>query len=59
MFVQTYVANILLAVNPYAEVSDLYSTQTIKQYNGKSLGVLPPHIFAIGRQWIAMEISNM
>ena len=45
---QTYVANILLAVNPYEEVADLYSREAIKRYNGKSLGVLPPHLFAIG-----------
>ncbi len=45
---QTYVANILLAVNPYNEVKGLYSTQTIRNYNGKSIGVLPPHVFAIG-----------
>ena len=46
---QTYVANILLAVNPYHEVKDLYSKEKIKQYHGKSLGVLPPHVFAIGK----------
>jgi len=45
---QTYVANILLAVNPYREMGKLYSSDVIKQYNGKSIGVLPPHIFAIG-----------
>lgn len=46
--IYTYVANILLAVNPYHEVKELYSKERIKQYHGKSLGVLPPHVFAIG-----------
>lgn len=46
--IYTYVANILLAVNPYHEVKELYSKEKIKQYHGKSLGVLPPHVFAIG-----------
>lgn len=45
---QTYVANILIAVNPYYEVKDLYSPRTIKAYQGKSLGETPPHVFAIG-----------
>ena len=45
---QTYVANILLAVNPYSEVPGLYSPDAVRRYNGKSLGVLPPHVFAIG-----------
>nr|CAD7423965.1 unnamed protein product [Timema monikensis] len=44
---KTYVANILIAVNPYFEIKDLYSSNTIKSYQGKSLGVLPPHVFAI------------
>ncbi|KAL1122308.1 hypothetical protein AAG570_003713 [Ranatra chinensis] len=45
--IYTYVANILIAVNPYFEIKDLYSSKTIKLYQGKSLGVLPPHVFAI------------
>lgn len=44
---QTYVANILIAVNPYFEIKHLYTSETIKKYQGKSLGVLPPHVFAI------------
>ena len=46
---QTYVANILIAVNPYYEIKDMYSSKTIKSYQGKSLGVMPPHVFAIGK----------
>ncbi|XP_049304890.1 myosin heavy chain 95F isoform X2 [Bactrocera dorsalis] len=45
--IYTYVANILIAVNPYREISDLYSSATIKKYTGRSLGELPPHVFAI------------
>ncbi|KXJ14045.1 Unconventional myosin-VI [Exaiptasia diaphana] len=45
--IYTYVANILLAVNPYHDVRDLYSKETIHKYHGKSLGTMPPHVFAI------------
>ncbi|KAM7307774.1 unconventional myosin-VI isoform X2 [Ixodes scapularis] len=45
--IYTYVANILIAVNPYFEIPSLYSPEAIKRYQGKSLGVLPPHVFAI------------
>ncbi|CAH0725342.1 unnamed protein product, partial [Brenthis ino] len=45
--IYTYVANILLAVNPYEDIPDMYSSNTIKQYQGRSLGELPPHVFAI------------
>ena len=42
-------ANILIAINPYVDIRNLYSSDVIKQYQGKSLGVLPPHVYAIGR----------
>ena len=45
---QTYVANILIAVNPYHDIPNLYSSEAIKKYKGKSLGTMPPHVFAIG-----------
>ncbi|KAM7361300.1 myosin heavy chain 95F jaguar isoform 1-T1 [Cochliomyia hominivorax] len=45
--IYTYVANILIAVNPYRDLHDLYAPATIKKYNGRSLGELPPHVFAI------------
>jgi myosin-6 len=37
----------MIAVNPYKEIKDLYSKNAIKKYNGRSLGELPPHVFAI------------
>ena len=49
LFLQSYVANILLAVNPYKNIPNLYSLETAKKYKGKSLGILPPHVFAIGK----------
>ena len=45
--IYTYVANILIAVNPYFEISNLYSADTIASYLGKSLGTKSPHVFAI------------
>ncbi|XP_074640045.1 unconventional myosin-VI-like isoform X2 [Tubulanus polymorphus] len=45
--IYTYVANILIAVNPYFDIPSLYNSQTVNQYRGKSLGTLPPHVFAI------------
>ncbi|XP_062609474.1 unconventional myosin-VI-like, partial [Saccostrea cucullata] len=45
--IYTYTANILIAINPYYEIPDLYTSATIKKYKGKSLGTLPPHVYAI------------
>ncbi|KAL3310366.1 Unconventional myosin-VI [Cichlidogyrus casuarinus] len=46
--IYTYVANILISVNPYSVISTLYGTQMMKMYIGKSLGSVPPHVYAIG-----------
>jgi len=45
--IYTYVANILIAVNPYKDIKGLYGPQQINNYKGKSLGVKPPHCYAI------------
>lgn len=46
--IYTYVAHILIAVNPYVQIKGLHSAQAISSYQGKSLGTMPPHVFAIG-----------
>jgi len=43
--IYTYTGSILVAMNPY-QILSLYSMGTVKQYIGKRLGLLPPHVFA-------------
>lgn len=38
----------LIAVNPNENIDELYTSNMVKKYEGKSLGDLPPHVFAIG-----------
>ncbi|PIC37695.1 hypothetical protein B9Z55_016234 [Caenorhabditis nigoni] len=45
--IYSYVANILISINPYQTIDGFYSTQKIKEYRGKSLGQKEPHIYAI------------
>ncbi|CAJ0961308.1 unnamed protein product, partial [Mesorhabditis belari] len=45
--IYTYVANILISINPYETQRGLYSNETIASYRGKSLGQMPPHIYAL------------
>lgn len=34
-------------MNPYKEIKNLYAKDTIKRYNGKSIGEMSPHVYAI------------
>lgn len=54
---QTYVANILIAVNPYYDIPGLYGPDAIKLYQGKSLGTLSPHVYAIGNGLINLNVK--
>ena len=51
-------ANILIAVNPYYDIPKLYAPETIKSYQGRSLGTLPPHVYAIGESRHLYYISG-
>ncbi|XP_076129347.1 myosin VIa isoform X2 [Alosa pseudoharengus] len=58
--IYTYVANILIAVNPYVDLPKLYSPETIQQYRGRSLGTLPPHVYAIAdKAYRDMKVLKM
>uniref|UniRef100_A0A3Q3WEK0 Unconventional myosin-VI n=1 Tax=Mola mola TaxID=94237 RepID=A0A3Q3WEK0_MOLML len=58
--IYTYVANILIAVNPYYDIPGLYGPDSIKLYRGKSLGTLPPHVYAIAdKAYRDMKVLKM
>uniref|UniRef100_A0A8C3GAK7 Unconventional myosin-VI n=1 Tax=Cyclopterus lumpus TaxID=8103 RepID=A0A8C3GAK7_CYCLU len=58
--IYTYVANILIAVNPYYDILKLYGLDAIKSYKGKSLGTLPPHVYAIAdKAYRDMKVLKM
>ncbi|XP_075872595.1 LOW QUALITY PROTEIN: unconventional myosin-VI-like [Nelusetta ayraudi] len=58
--IYTFVANILIAVNPYYDIPKLYSPDTIKKYRGRSLGTLPPHVYAIAdKTYRDMKVLKM
>ncbi|CAI9290550.1 unnamed protein product [Lactuca saligna] len=60
--IYTYTGNILIAVNPFKRLPDLYTKEIMTQYKGASFGELSPHPYAIAhaayRQMVNERISQ-
>nr|XP_033800031.1 unconventional myosin-X-like [Geotrypetes seraphini] len=48
--IYTNIGSILVSINPYKAIADLYSLEAVELYRVHHLGELPPHIFAIANE---------
>jgi myosin-6 len=56
--VYTYTGYILIAVNPYKALA-CYGEKEMRTYRGKSIGVLPPHLYAMAdRAFRSMKVDG-
>lgn len=45
---QTYVAKVLIAINPYRNLNGLYCEEKVRSYRDDFNDELPPHLYALG-----------
>ena len=56
--IYTYTGYIMIAVNPYKKLS-CYNEGIMATYRGKSLGVMPPHVYAMAdRAYRSMKVDG-
>lgn len=46
--IQTYAANVLIAINPFEYFPEQYGFEQMKTYREKPLTEVPPHVYAFG-----------
>eukprot|EP01059_Diplonema_ambulator_P016677 TRINITY_DN283_c0_g1_i1.p1 TRINITY_DN283_c0_g1~~TRINITY_DN283_c0_g1_i1.p1 ORF type:complete len:1165 (+),score=492.95 TRINITY_DN283_c0_g1_i1:85-3579(+) len=56
--IYTYVGNVLISVNPFTRIRDMYSVPKIKYYKNHARSSTNPHIFALAANTLGNMISE-
>jgi len=54
----TWIGPVLISVNPYTEISGLYTTSTLNKYVGKKIFENPPHVYAVAESAYRNMVLN-
>lgn len=52
--IYTYIAKVLIAINPFKNITGLYSEEKIKSYRADTKDELDPHLYAVGSYSISL-----
>nr|P10569.1 RecName: Full=Myosin IC heavy chain [Acanthamoeba castellanii]AAA27707.1 myosin IB heavy chain [Acanthamoeba castellanii] len=56
--IYTYIGHVLISVNPYKQINNLYTERTLKDYRGKYRYELPPHVYALADDMYRTMLSE-
>jgi myosin-1 len=56
--IYTYIGHVLISVNPFKSINNLYSEQTLQDYRGKYRYEMPPHVFSLADDMYRSMVSD-
>ncbi|KAM9989947.1 hypothetical protein ACTFIY_005993 [Dictyostelium cf. discoideum] len=57
--IYTYIGNVLISINPYKEIKDIYSLNTLNKYKDiNTINSNPPHIYAVALRAYQSMVSE-
>lgn len=56
--IYTYIGHVLISVNPFKQIPDLYTERKLKDYRGKFRYELPPHVYSLADEMYRKMLSE-